>query len=340
MRRVECTGARLLAVSCAVLLVCVTASAEDDPYQRAITEGVAEFRRGNYDEAQALFRKAHKLDPNARTLRGMGMTAFEQRRYVEALGLLEQALAHQKKPLTGKQRAQISGLLERCRSFIARFELQLDPTDARLTVDSRPAVLEGDTLLLNPGEHEVVARAEGYMVLERRVLASGGETGRLALRLELEAASEGAAVKGEDRVEATEQPAGPFPPPEGVDPAAEPGSGGNRIWTWVAAGGAVVFAGTAGLFWTLANSEYAEAKERCEQIGCPTGQPVDQVVENTDLETFETLTTTSLILSGTALVAAGVLFFVEPGMTEDPDANDAPVSLGFGPGSVQLGVRF
>ena len=67
----------------------------------------------------------------------------------------------------------------------------------------------------------------------------------------------------------------------------------------------------------------------------------------TDLETYEALTTASLILSGASLLTASVLFIFEPGATEEAEAAEADtgtgtatVSLGFGPGSVQLDGRF
>ena len=68
-------------------------SAESRQYTSLLEEAVSEYDARRYEEARALFRKAHDISPNARTLRGIGMASFELREYVEALRALEGALA-------------------------------------------------------------------------------------------------------------------------------------------------------------------------------------------------------------------------------------------------------
>src|SRR3954468_5859705 len=66
--------------------------AETPQYRSLLEEAVAEYDARRYEEARALFRRAHDLSPNARTMRGIGMASFELREYVEALRALEGAL--------------------------------------------------------------------------------------------------------------------------------------------------------------------------------------------------------------------------------------------------------
>jgi hypothetical protein len=307
--------------------------ADDEAYEKAIADGIAEFDRGNYPEAKVLFRMAHNLDPNARTLRGMGMTAFEMREYVNALALLELALIHKKKPLTKKQREHMEGLVSRCRVFIATYKVELDPPDAIIMVDGSRGTVEAGSLLLDPGEHELVVKAEGYRKLIRRVRAEGGKQGTLELELEPEPASARAAAVEPARPE----PAVVAEPAPAEEPSAETGSrsevsrlepaatgersdsGTGRLWTWVAAGGAVAFAGAAAIFWTLGNGEYSDIEDECNRIGCPTTTHVEAVAEDTSLNTYETLTTVSLVFAGAALVSSGVLFFVQAPADEEKD---------------------
>ena len=81
-------------------------------YREIIEQAVAETERENWNEANALFRRAHQLRPSARTLRGLGMVAFNRKEYVDAVMNLSAALEDSRRPLTDQQREQATGLLE------------------------------------------------------------------------------------------------------------------------------------------------------------------------------------------------------------------------------------
>src|SRR5688572_7254192 len=61
---------------------------ENPDYKRAVEEALKEYGLGHFEEARSLFRRAHGIYPNARTLRGLGMVEFELRHYVRASQLL------------------------------------------------------------------------------------------------------------------------------------------------------------------------------------------------------------------------------------------------------------
>jgi hypothetical protein len=257
------------------------------------------------------------------------------REYVSALELLELALVHKKKPLTEEQRQHVERLIVRCRAFIATYDVELVPADAEVKVNGSPGKLESGALLLDPGEHEIVVRADGYRSLTRKVHAEGGKRGKLELRLK-RGGNDGTAV-AENPAGAVDERLGGTPvEPEPATIGERSDAGPGRLWTWVAAGSAVALAGTAALFWALGSGEYSDVEEVCKQTGCPNTKRVNDVITETNLETYETLTTVSLVLSGAALVTAGVLFFVEAPSDEETE----PVTVGLGPGGVQLGGRF
>jgi hypothetical protein len=161
------------------------AQAENPRYTALLADAVAEYGAGNYAEARALFAQAHAVLPNARTLRGMGMAAFELREYADALRHLRAALASKERPLTAEQRAHAEGLLRRANAYVGSFVVALRPADASLLVNGAPAVLEPDgTLLLSLGRHELTARCPTCHDLSRTVVVRGGETGTLTLQLE------------------------------------------------------------------------------------------------------------------------------------------------------------
>jgi tetratricopeptide (TPR) repeat protein len=170
----------------ALLLVCGSAplqaqASEAKHYERLIHDAVSEFATGNYAEARALFEQAHALTPSARTLRGLGMTSFELRHYVQAQGELSAALTDKRKPLTRAQRDEVTALLERARNYVGVVECDVTPTEATLLVDGSPA---GDRkLTLDLGEYHLTVRAPGYKDFELRVNVEGGRTQQLKIEL-------------------------------------------------------------------------------------------------------------------------------------------------------------
>ena len=122
---------RLRAYACAISVACLYAPAgvlffsvaapasaqaakrEAPPpgYSETISDAVHELELGNFAEAREQFRRAHAVSPNARTLRGLGVTEFELRNYGESAELLQQALDSDVKPLEGKLRSDAEKLL-------------------------------------------------------------------------------------------------------------------------------------------------------------------------------------------------------------------------------------
>ena len=111
---------------------------EPKGYRAAIDEALSEYQALNFEEARALFAKAHALFPNARTLRGLGMVEFERRNYRASADYLTQALASQVRPLEGELRTATEQLLERARGFLGEIRLSVEPTDARVLLDGEP----------------------------------------------------------------------------------------------------------------------------------------------------------------------------------------------------------
>jgi hypothetical protein len=171
---------------CAALLwSCATlARAEPGDYASLVNRAVVEFRAGAWEEARALFRAAHQLEPSARTLRGLALTAFELHRYVDCIVELEAALAHPVRPLEAAQRAEAEGLLARAREFVARFTVTTDPEGAELLVDGAPTVQRDGALLLDSGPHTLTVQAPGFQTREQQLRVAAGEARTLRVVLQ------------------------------------------------------------------------------------------------------------------------------------------------------------
>jgi hypothetical protein len=223
-----------------------------------IADAVAEYDAGRFEEARALFRRAHAESPSARTLRGIGMASFELRDYVEATRALEAAEREQRHALTPEQRHHVQGLLARAQTFVGRFTPRLQPADATLAVDGKPATLEPDgTLLLPFGRHLLVAQCPTCVAAERQIEVMGGE--RQEAQFALAPAQAAAAT-----VRATSV----APPPPAATERASPG-GSSAAAPWLGAVALATAAGAVGSgFWWHDRSSKLDvcraAGDRCE----------------------------------------------------------------------------
>lgn len=158
---------------------------EDPPgYRELITAAISEYEAGRLDEARLLMQRAHSVFPNARTLRGLGMVAFELREYAESARRLDQALRSPLRPLEGELRTQTVALLARAHSFVGRLTLDLKPASITVFVDGVAVDVDGtQPLTLALGDHTIEVRAVGYVTELRRFHVVGGEEASLRFAL-------------------------------------------------------------------------------------------------------------------------------------------------------------
>jgi hypothetical protein len=239
------------------------ANQDADPrYRATLKDALAEYDAGHFEEARALFRRAHEIFPNARTLRSIGMASFELRDYVAAVRALSAALAEARKALSPEQRAHAQGLLDRSRMFVDVYALKITPQDARTLVDGRTPEFEADgTLLLSFGAHNIEVSKPGFVLRTLVVNVRGNERKELAVTLERKAL--------------------PGPKPPGPDSVAEgtvsggkpkrpPGSsmlGPGTAWL-LAAGGTALLSVGAGALWLFENNELNDCRNPPSGLQC------------------------------------------------------------------------
>ncbi len=304
-----------------LLLFTSRISAQDaGAYDEVIKRAVIEFDSGNWEEARVLFRRAHELAPNARTWRGLGITAFELRHYVDAIAELEACLVDPRKPVTEKQRSEVQALLVRAREFVSVYRVTVAPGDAEVLVDGKPATLKDGKLFLDPGDHSVVVRAAGYEERRADLKVDGGKQDQLSIEL---AVAQSAAPEQAD----TGQPAQP------AAPAQSTAMPRKLLWTWVLGGTALAAGGTALGLRLAAKSKSDDFQKSC-QGATPPGR-CDGLKSSG--ETQELLGNVAFGLSGALLAGAVTAFFLE-GRGEKPTSGTT--SLLIGPGSVAVRGSF
>lgn len=215
------------------------AGAQQNDYKALTEAAVEEHSLGHYEEARALFAKAHAINPNARTFWGMGTAAFEARQYVDAMQLFDAALRDTRKPLTDAQRKQAESLRKRSEDYVVRVEVSLEPKSARLSVDGREAErTSSGALLLDAGLHQLVASAEGY---EEWVRAIRWEAGTASLEIKLQRRSPAGSERAAAAASTPAQSAGPGPSSEPTRATSALG-----VLKWVALGTTIAAGGIAG----------------------------------------------------------------------------------------------
>jgi len=158
--------------------------AADVKYQELIRRALEEYTAGNWTEARVFFEDAHAISPNARTLRGLGMTSYEARSYVEAISFLEQALASQVRPLTPQIAQETRRVLDQARRFVSPVGISVEPDTAELHIDGKIITKQQrDSVVLDPGEHEFTGSAPGFEPGRSVLVAEGGR--RLNLHMVL-----------------------------------------------------------------------------------------------------------------------------------------------------------
>jgi hypothetical protein len=292
-----------------------SAQAQEAEFNDVIKRAVVEFDQGHWDEASALFRRAHELNASARTWRGLGLTSFELRRYVTAIAELEAALADPRKPLTSAQRKEVETVLARAREFVSVYRVRVFPGAAEVLVDGHPVTLRDGQLFLDPGAHTVLVRASGYQERREDLRAAAGSRDELAIELSVAEAPPETPAEGEVAVRSERKPAAPAPRK-------------RRIWTWVL-GGAAVAAGGAAIGLGVATDKKYEDFKRCGAT--PDCQGLAD--KGTSLQLGTNL---SIGLAGAFLVGSVAAFFLEG--RRPPEEKRAQLLLS--PGGVSLRGSF
>jgi tetratricopeptide (TPR) repeat protein len=301
------------------------ASATSQDYQTIIAQGVSAYQDGRYPEAHELFRQAHMLEPNARTLRGLGIVEQKLGHYARSIQLLERALAEQRTPLTELQRADASQLIQTMRPLVGVYRVTLKPAEAIIVVDGKEVAMVADTpLVLDAGLHKVVVSAPGYASRTRQVQVSGNEAGELRFSLEPLGLVESRLATPASSTD--------------TDLGTRSGAAWRSTAAWIAVGAASV-ALTGGIVAWSAREE-AAALWNSDDCLDPSGpRSVNCQDEREDVESAETLMAVGLVSSAVFGAVAAWLFLSAPSESEQ-----APTSTrcGAGPGALGLacGMHF
>ncbi|UJR86621.1 hypothetical protein [Sandaracinus amylolyticus] len=304
--------------------------AEPTSYAPLIEAAVAEFGAGRFAEARALFRGAHDLYPNARTLRGIGMSSFELRDYPGAVRALSASLEETRRALTDEQRTQVNDLLLRARAFVGRFVVPIAPAGSRLYLDGTGVEVQGGwpeqegELLVGVGDHEVTIRAPEGRSAHARLVVRGREDEPLDI--------DTSPLAPPPREEPTPPRAEPesvplVPPPPAYEPREE--ASDPAPWILAGAGGAAIVTGAILLGVGLHDISVVE--------NAPMGDDWSALRDAYDRAPVLTGTGIALIGIGSAAAVVGIVWGSLD--TSRPQAG-ARTALRVGPGTIAVQGSF
>jgi len=296
----------------------VSAQSPEEEARVYFDQGVVLFEDGMFEQAAAAFERAYRIAPSFKFLWNIGQVENELGHYAAALEAYEKYLAEGEGRIPVSRAAKATKETKRLAALVGTIRVDSEVEGALISIDGNEhgATPLAEPVLVDRGEHEVVATAGGEMIHRELVEVAGG---------------------GEAVVEITSGA-------KHIEPAGGGEGGGNggeadgprRVWTWVAlgVGGAALAAG--GAIGGVVMSKASKLEENCPDKQCPQSQW-------SELDKAENLAMTSNILLGVgaaAVVAGVVLFFVEPGASEEEPAVALVPTAGPQGAGVSLGGRF
>jgi hypothetical protein len=154
------------------------------PYDVAVARALAAHTARDFVTAHRYMDHAHRLQPSARTLRGLGIIAHSEGDHVTAVLRLQAALQATEKALTGELRATVEELLADSYRHVGRYEVVGEGT-GDLRVDGQAPALDGSgRIVLSVGAHAVTRTSDDPSQVYE-LATRGGELEQLRLPRQL-----------------------------------------------------------------------------------------------------------------------------------------------------------
>lgn len=333
-------AAALLSLSSLTAVAAPTAKDREEAKTR-LAEGRVAIGINQFDEAIKAFRLSDQLDPSPQTKLELVEALIGGGKLIEASkilnGLLDANAGHPKKIKESAQKL-LSGLEPRIPWILVK--LTGPSADAaKVTVDgTKIEDIEFETPF-DPGSHAVVAEAEGYFRVEKRVKLDEGQHGVVKIDMKPSAAKKkkkkqpaaSADPDGDteevsaEEEETEEEETAPKKRKKGADADAE-GSGGGGITKHGLFVPTVVTGGVGALglligtiSGAVALSQTAAVKKSCDGTTCPDSASLRSSRDAALLS--GNVSTASFIIGGAGLAAGGIMLALI--LTSD-SGSDAP----------------
>jgi hypothetical protein len=292
-----------------------TSASETARVTELFKTGKAAFARGDMAEAERLFSEALTLRKSSDIAANLAQSEIEQQKYRKAAAHFSWALANLLPSASDAQRKAVETGLARARTEVGvlRLDIKPDGSDVLVGQDSlgkSPVV--GD-VFVDPGEVIISVKHDGFVALDKRVIAAKGTEQAIELSL---MPKEGA-----------DAPLGAVPVVDSGLHSTEPAASGDvgtatgpksLVPAFVATGVAVA-GGVVGLVFTLrANSKSDDADTFRDQLkaqgGCNGGGAssddcADLKHQRDTVDSSRNIAVGAFVVGGVAALAAGYFYW-------------------------------
>jgi hypothetical protein len=183
------TSSNALLLGAALLLLGGNVRAQDAPNPteaaRHFDRGYLLAQQGSLEAAIAEFRQAYALSPHPSVLYNLGQAYAASGRAVLAVQTLRKYLETADPKTDAERRAQAASLMEYQGQRIGSVALELEPSDAEVSLDGEPvATPTAAPLQITAGVHALTVSRPGYAPRTVRVEIVARQTARHAVRLD------------------------------------------------------------------------------------------------------------------------------------------------------------
>jgi hypothetical protein len=319
-------GASSLALACLLSAVPAAAQTEEEVAgaRSAATQGVKAYEAGDYAQALDLFQRAESLVHAPPHVLFMARAHEKLGHLVTARELYNKIMRENLPPSAPQafRDAQTAAEeeIKNVEPRLARLTVSVEAPAGvvpMVTMDGKevPAALLGVPRPVDPGEHVVEAKAEGYLPAQQKTALSEGGTGTLALKLEVDPAA--VVAPPPEPAQAQSEPAATGATPEDQAP---PSGSDLAIPAYISLGVGALGLG-AGVMFTLqssskrsdADDKYAECASRGVDGQCKQDDPLASEVASLDDEagSAKTLAVVGYAVGGLGVAAGVTLLYLD-----------------------------
>jgi tetratricopeptide (TPR) repeat protein len=253
----------------------VTLSDSEADAQAHYASGVQLYGQERYEPALIEFEQAYRLQGDPRLLFNIGQIQYQLGRYSEALVTLRELLQRGGDKVPLERRLEVQRELEELRRLTGSLRLTVDVPGAGIEVDGKSVGTSPllRPVLVNAGDHRVVATRENFARAFVQLYVSGGDTTDAVLHL----------------------------------PELRRSSGDTwQQATWIMAGGFAALALVSGIATVISYRHYDNAR-RSPQNADPARARHQLDSEHSRLGTLALVTD---VLTGATLVSSGVALYL------------------------------
>jgi hypothetical protein len=280
--------------------------------QVLLKEGAQYYQQGQFADALEKFEEAYAAFPSPKLFFNIGQASRDLGRPVDAVDAFEKFLV-QATDARPELLAEAKRSVEELSPKIGKLLIDCTVPGAMISVDGKnvgQAPL-ANAVRVSPGDHQVTATHPSVMPAVENITVTAGTVQTIVLRPRLlaEVASPAPAPPAAPTAPAPAPALDVQATPPAGPPATKQGWWLGRKWTWVAAGSAVVFAGSAAAAGLAMRSKFDDLKSKCGSDDasappCTSG----------DISSLDARKNAANVLWGVtaaAVVTTGVLFFLE-----------------------------